>query len=257
MKILRAVQITDIHLLSEPGAKLYGVDTAISLQKVINAIANLSPLPDLIIATGDLAEEPTKKTYNRLRDILALANIPVYVLAGNHDDIDEMRGSLIGENIKFVDRVRIDGWNFMFVNSQQVGESYGFISSDEIALLKVNLEASGNVPVVVALHHTPMPICPRANCQLQNVTEFDQLMQSFRGVKAVIAGHTHIAAEQLNASHIQYTTPSTFAQVDHGLACDSDEGDFWSSHTMDGLSHGFRVLDLMADGQVNSQVHWV
>ncbi len=254
---IRAVQITDIHLLSEPGAKLYGVDTAISLQKVIDAIVNLSPPADLIIATGDLAEEPSKKTYNRLRGILALTNIPVYVLAGNHDDIDEMSGSLIGGNIKFVDRVRIDDWIFMFVNTQQVGESYGFISSDEMALLKANLEAAGDAPVVVALHHTPMPICPRANCQLQNVTEFNQLMQSFRSVKAVIAGHTHVAAENINASHIQYTTPSTFAQVDHGLASNLDEGDFWSSHTMDGSSHGFRVLDLMPDGQVNSQVHWV
>jgi len=257
MRTLRVAQITDIHLISEPGAKLYGVDTAISLQKVIDAIVNLSPPADLIIGTGDLAEDGSKTTYNRLRDILAIANIPVYVLAGNHDDIDEMRGSLINESIKFVDRTSIDDWIFMFVNSKLVGESYGFISSDEMALLKANLEAAGDAPVMVALHHTPMPICLRANCQLQNVIEFSQLMQNFPSVKAVIAGHTHIAAEKINASYIQYTTPSTFAQVDHSLASDSDEGDFWSTHTMDGLSHGFRVLDLMADGQVNSQVHWV
>ena len=257
MKPLRVAQITDIHLLSEPGAKLYGVDTAIVLQKVIDAIAQLSPMPELIIATGDLAEDGLRTTYNRLRDILTALYMPVYVLAGNHDDIGEMRLGLGGGNINFVDKHRVDNWNFIFVNSRLAGESYGFISPDEMSLLKTNLEVVGDAPVVVALHHTPMPICPQANCQLQNVSEFNRLIDKFPGVKAVIAGHTHIEAEKINPGYIQYTTPSTFAQADHRSASESDKTDFWTSHTMDGSSHGFRVLDLFPDGRVGSKVHWV
>ena len=257
MKSLRVVQITDIHLLAETGATLYGVDTAIALQKVIDAIVELSPLPDLMIATGDLAEDGSKATYNRLRDLLSGVNMPVYVLAGNHDDINAMHDSLVNQNIKFIDMARVDKWIFMFVNSQVVGESYGYISPDEMSRLKSNLELAGDTPVVVALHHTPMQICRRANCQLQNVTEFNQLMSRFSNIKAVIAGHTHIEAEKKCARHIQYTTPSTFAQIDHGLAAESGGENFWASHTMDSLSHGFRVLDLKPDGQFTSQVHWV
>jgi len=257
MKTLRVVQITDIHLLAEPDAKLRGVDTAIALQKVIDDIFELSPLPDLMIATGDLAEDGSKATYNRLRHLLASINIPVYVLAGNHDDIGEIHASLVDENIFFVSTARVGNWNFMFVNSQVVGESYGYISADEMSVLKGNLELAGDAPVVVALHHTPMQICPRAGCQLQNVSEFNQLLHGFPGIKVVIAGHTHVDAEKINASHIQYTTPSTFAQFDHGFASDSDTGGFWASHTMDGSSHGFRVLDLMPDGRIASQVHWL
>jgi Icc protein len=257
MKSLRVVQITDIHLLAGPGAKHYGIDTAVTLQKVIDAIIGLTPTPDLMIATGDLAEDGLEATYNRLGKLLAAVNMPVYVLAGNHDDIDKMHDSLVGGNISFVDMARVGNWVFVFVNSQVVGKSYGLISPDEMSLLKRNLELVRDAPVVVALHHTPMEICPRANCQLQNVTEFNQLLGSFPGIKAVIAGHTHVNAEKNNASHVQYTTPSTFAQIDHGLAGDSDSGDFWALHRMDGSSHGFRVLDLMAGGQVSSQVHWV
>ena len=257
MKTLRVVQITDMHLLAEPDAKLYGIDTAIALQKVIDAIVVLSPLPKLIIATGDLAQDGSKASYNRLRNIFATVNIPVYVLAGNHDVIDEMHDSLVDENINFVDMARVGRWVFIFVNSQVVGESYGSISPDQMSLLKSNLELACDAPVVVALHHTPMPICQQANCQLQNVSEFNRLMQSFPGIKAVIAGHTHIDAEKINASHIEYTTPSTFAQIAHGLASDFDAGDFWASHTMDGSSHGFRVLDLLPDGQISSRVHWL
>jgi len=257
MNSLRVVQITDIHLLAEPGAKLYGIDTAVVLQKVIDAIVGLTPPPDLMIATGDLAEDGSEATYNRLGKLLAAVNIPVYVLAGNHDDIDAMHDSLVGGNISFVNMARVDNWVFMFVNSQVAGKSYGFISPDEMSLLKANLELAGDASVVVALHHTPMETCPRANCQLQNVTEFNQLMDSFPGIKAVIGGHTHTNSEKYYVSHVQYTTPSTFAQIDHGLAGDSDSGDFWALHTMDGSSHGFRVLDLMPDGEVSSQVHWV
>jgi Icc protein len=257
MKTLRVAQITDIHLLPEPGAKLFGVDTAIALQRVINAIVELSPQPELIIATGDLAEDSSDKTYSRLRNILTGADIPVYVLPGNHDDSNAMRDVLVDSNISFVGMASRDNWNFVFVNSQAIGESYGYISADEMSSLKTNLAAVGDAPVVVALHHTPMPICPRANCQLQNVNELNQLLGEFPNVKAVIAGHTHIEAEEINGSHIRYTTPSTFAQVDHGQATDSEACDFWSSHTMDGLAHGFRVLDLMPDGTVNSRVHWV
>jgi len=257
MKSLRVVQITDIHLLAGPGAKLYGIDTAVVLQKVIDDIVGLSPPPDLMIATGDLAEDGSEVTYNRLGKLLAAVKMPVYVLAGNHDDIDKMHDSLVGGNISFVDMARVGNWVFVFVNSQVVGKSYGFISADEMSLLRGNLELAGDASVVVALHHTPMEICPRANCQLKNVNEFNELLGSFPGIKAVIAGHTHANAEKDNASHVQYTTPSTFAQIDHGLAGDSDSGDFWALHRMDGSSHGFRVLDLLPGGQISSQVHWV
>lgn len=257
MKSLRVVQITDIHLMAESGAKLLGVDTAVTLQKVLDTIAALSPPPEMIIATGDLADDGSVTTYKRLRHLLAGVDIPVYVLAGNHDGIDEMHDSLLDENINFVDTARVGHWTFMFVNTQVAGQSHGFISPDEMSLLKANLELAGEAPVVVALHHTPMLICREANCQLQNVTEFNRLLDGFPGIKAVIAGHTHIAAAKVNSSYTQYTTPSTFAQIAHGSGSDSFEGEFWKSHTMDGSSHGFRVLDLQPDGQFNSQVLWL
>ncbi len=257
MQTLRVAQITDVHLMAEPGARLHGVDTAATLQKVLDTIAGLLPQPEIIIATGDLAEDGSKATYKRFRHLLASVDIPLYVLAGNHDGIREMHDTLVGGNIRFVDMARVGFWIFIFVNTQVTGESYGYISPDEMSLLKANLELAGEAPVVVALHHTPMPVCLQSNCQLQNVTEFNQLLEGFPCIRAVIAGHTHIEAEKVNAGHIQYTTPSTFAQVDHDLASQSGSGDFWLSHTMDGSSHGFRVLDLQPDGKITSQVHWV
>ena len=257
MKTLRVAQITDIHLQAEIGSKLHGVDTAVTLGEVIGAIKQLSPVPDLVIVTGDLADDGSEATYKRLRKILATTRLPVYVLAGNHDDIDEMQRSLVGGNIYFKSMLKLDEWAFMFVNTRVEGEPFGWIDSQEQLLLESNLSSVEDLSVLLALHHSPMAICSSAGCQLKNAEEFTRLVESFPRVKAVIGGHTHTAAEKKNKSHTQFTSPSSFAQVLHDQPKDinAPQG-FWETHRLQQASHGFRVLDLHPGGQISSELHW-
>ncbi len=67
---IRVVQLTDIHLTATTGSELDGVDTALALESTITAISQLPKMPDVIIATGDLAEHGSKIAYARLRDLL-------------------------------------------------------------------------------------------------------------------------------------------------------------------------------------------
>jgi Icc protein len=257
MKTLRVAQITDIHLQAEIGSKLHGVDTAVTLGEVIAAIGKLSPAPDLLIVTGDLAEDGSKVTYRRLHEILAATGLPVYVLAGNHDDIDEMQRSLVGGNIFFQSMLKLDEWAFLFVNSKVNRESFGGIDASEWLLLESNLNSVEDQSVLLALHHSPMAICSSAGCQLKNAEEFTRLVESFPRVKAVIGGHTHTAAEKKNKSHTQFTSPSSFAQVLHNQPKDinAPQG-FWETHRLQQASHGFRVLDLHPGGEISSELHW-
>ena len=257
MKTLRVAQITDIHLQAEIGSKLFGVDTAATLGEVIVAIRKLSPVPDLVIVTGDLADDGSKATYRRLREILAAINLPVYVLAGNHDDIDKMHESLVGGNVYFESMLRLDEWAFMFVNSRVEGESFGWIDPHEQLQLVNNLNSVDDLPVLLSLHHSPMAICSSAGCQLKNAPDFTRLVDSFPGVKGVIGGHTHTAAEKKNSGHIQFTSPSSFAQILHDQPQDINEGEgFWGTHRLKPASHGFRVLDLHPGGQISSELYW-
>ncbi|MCZ6470594.1 MAG: metallophosphoesterase [Gammaproteobacteria bacterium] len=257
MKILRVAQITDIHLLAENGSMLHGVDTAVTLGEVTCAIKKLFPVPDLIIVTGDLADDGSRETYKRLRKILSATNLPVYVLAGNHDDIGEMHESLVGGNIHFKSMLILNGWAFMFINSKVDGESFGLIDPHEQSQLENNLNSVDNLPVLLALHHSPIEICSSADCQLKNASDFTHLLERFPGIKGVIGGHTHTAAEKRNPGHIQYISPSSFAQILHDQPEDlSADGGFWSSHRLKRASHGFRVLDLRPDGRISSEVHW-
>ncbi len=100
-------------------------------------------------------------------------------------------------------------------------------------------------------------ICSSTDCQLKNARDFTHLLERFPGIKGVIGGHTHTAAEKRNPGHIQYISPSSFAQILHDQPEDlSADGGFWSSHRLKRASHGFRVLDLRPDGRISSEVHW-
>ena len=258
MKNLRLVQITDIHLLKDENAELYGVDTADTLRRVVKVIANLEPAVDCVIATGDLAEDGKAETYQRLKHLLEPLDKQVYCLPGNHDDISEMQNELNDNNIHFVGKHQQDDWGFIFLNSQVMEQSHGFINAAEMQRLEAELVRMDNLNVIIALHHTPIDSCGSTGCHLHNVDEFRDLISNFSNVKAVVAGHTHNPDENRLNHFCEYTTPSTFAHVTHTPAGQSDSpDDFWSCHKMDNTKQGFRILDLGQDGSIQSEVVWV
>ena len=52
---MRIVQVTDCHIVAEPGRRIYGTDTFCSLRAVLKQA--LATRPELILATGDLSED--------------------------------------------------------------------------------------------------------------------------------------------------------------------------------------------------------
>ncbi len=146
----------------------------------------------------------------------------------------------------------------MFLNSKVENESFGLMDVQEKSELEKNLLAVGEMPVLMALHHSPISICSDVGCQLKNADELTRLAESYPVVKGIIGGHTHTVAEQKYRSHVQYTSPSSFAQVLHDQPPDPDAGEgFWGSHRLQDSSHGFRVLDLLPGGEIRSEVRWV
>lgn len=255
---IRVVQITDIHLTAKPGTELYGVDTAQSLENIIEAIKKLPVKPDVIITTGDIAEDGSKSAYSRFQDLVAGLNIPVYVLPGNHDDISNMGSSFKTEGFHCTAAMRLKNWGFVFVNSQVEGHSHGDVGLDELAEMEKSISELSGLPILVSLHHSPSNMCPSSGCQLKNAAEFTAALNQHPNVKGVIAGHTHNAYEINAGGHTQFTTPSTFAHATHAQPGASvDHEDFWSSHSLDGSLQGFRILDLFPDGVIRSEVCWI
>jgi len=257
MKSSRVVQITDLHILPEAGATLVGVDTAQSLSKVLDDIGQLSPPADLIIASGDLTDDGSPAAYRRLRDLFKPADRPIYVLAGNHDETANMNEYLVAGNIFHQKQQMIGGWQILYLNSKVEGHSHGQIADEELRWLRSTLGAN-NSPTLLVMHHTPLRLCASPSCQMENDEALLSLLVDYDSVKALIAGHTHNHVEEHHAQCLVMTTPSTMIQVTHnqkeGFKTNSE---FWDYHQADNSRHGYRLLDMHADGSFTSEVHWV
>ncbi|MBL8219981.1 MAG: metallophosphoesterase, partial [Bryobacterales bacterium] len=79
-------QISDLHLRASGGPLQGRIDTIGALADCIAHIIRLWPRPDLVLATGDLTDLALPEDYALLRRMLRNVPMPVYVIAGNHDD---------------------------------------------------------------------------------------------------------------------------------------------------------------------------
>ncbi len=258
MDRLRIVQITDLHILADENADLSGVNPIQSLNHVVENINSLSPQAELVIASGDLTDEGSPAAYHLLRKTLHELTCPVYVMAGNHDETEVMRSELPGDNVFCQRQVDVGNWRLLLVNSKLPGSSCGFISDDEFAWLDKCLNSDIDRPVVLAMHHTPLKLCATHSCQVENTDDFLAKVKNYKQVKGLLAGHTHNAVEQTFDQLTVMTTPSTMVQVTHNQTdAMPNHGQFWDYHRADNSKHGYRVVDLYADGKLETDVQWV
>ena len=78
-------QISDIHLVPNGELAYEAADTANALGKVVDHINGLSPAPDVVIVTGDIADGGRLDSYHMARELLAPLAMPVFMVPGNHD----------------------------------------------------------------------------------------------------------------------------------------------------------------------------
>ena len=85
---LTVLQITDTHLLDSPRSTLHGVNTQDSLEAVLDqALGEVAP--DVVLATGDIAQAATETVYQRFRDTITSRYAgPCLCVPGNHDRRD-------------------------------------------------------------------------------------------------------------------------------------------------------------------------
>lgn len=109
---LSIAQITDIHLFTDEKQKLLGLPTTQSFQAVIEQLTSLQPRPDLLLLTGDLSQDGTPESYERLQNLLIPLAIPAYWLPGNHDCMSAMQQVLNRAPVSPRKAFTQGGWNF-------------------------------------------------------------------------------------------------------------------------------------------------
>ncbi len=247
--MLKVLHITDPHLKPRSGDTMFGIDTEEFFQRAL-AHANQHNGPfDLILLTGDLAQDPSADTYQRILKHLLNYDTRCLCLPGNHDDFDMMKHYLNRLPVSCDKLLALDDWQVIGLNSQIPNSPVGELSSEELAFLERSLAATRNRHTLIAVHHHCIPSGSDwlDTMQIQNSDAFLSLVKAFPQVKAVIFGHVHQALSiTVNQLAILGTPASSFQFMPNS-----------TEFSISDLPPGYRVLELSADGHVESVCHYL
>jgi Icc protein len=176
-------------------------ESARALSAAVDAVLGLSTRPDAVLITGDLVTDPGAREYERVRELLARLTVPVYVLAGNHDDRDALREyfaldgptGAVGEPFQYA--TEIGSLRLIACDTTLPGHEDGALGPERLAWLEARLEAAAGTPTVIALHHPPLRTGNRAFDTI-GLAEADRialgdLVARFVDVRRIVGGHFH------------------------------------------------------------------
>ena len=243
---LSIIQLTDLHILSNPGDKLLGIDTEYYFQNIFEHALKTQPNPDLILFTGDLAQDPCPSSYKRIYSELEKSPATCVCLPGNHDDFSIMKKILNQKNVSCNKQVLLGNWQIICLDSQKPGEESGYLSAQELAFVEDCLKPLPDHYALIAVHHhcTPTGSPWMDVMQIENSNEFLDLLANFANVKAITTGHIHQDLNHKKNRVKIFGSPSTCFQ----FKPNSQE------FAIDETAPGYRLFKLYADGRIETKI---
>jgi Icc protein len=242
---LRVIQLTDFHIKTTPGSRLWGVDVDAGLSAVLACIQERHPEPDFMLATGDLVgDEP--EAYDRVREFLEPLGIPVYCLPGNHDFPARMAQTLRHGWVRWQRSFIAGGWQIVLLDSSVPGTPEGHLAYDELAFLDTALVMHPDLPTLVCLHHNPVPTeTPWLDTMtVANGPALFAVLDRYPQVQAVIWGHLHAEFSARRGKVQLLGTPATCIQFKPKTP----------EPQLDDLPPGYRWFELYPDGRLETGV---
>lgn len=161
----RILQLSDPHLLADPrGTYRDRAPLPLLRHGLAHAWAQAiagGRAPDLLLISGDLCQDESWGGYARLRDLLAGVAVPLALLAGNHDDATLLTAALVRRAVLAPALIPLGEWDLLLLDSHRPGCTEGWLGALQLEWLRSRLaERAGRsaVPLLVAVHHPPVPI---------------------------------------------------------------------------------------------------
>ncbi len=246
---LLVAQITDTHLFAQEEQKLLGLTTVDSLRAVVERLIQLQPKPHILLVTGDLSQDETEQSYQRLQDVLSTLEIPTYWLPGNHDNLTVMQQVLNQPPIFAEKSFTAGGWHFLLLSSWLPGCVHGELSPASLEWLGQQLQLISKQPTLISLHHPPCSIDSDwlDAINLRNQEDFFAVIDRYPQVKLVVFGHIHQVFDDQRRGVRYLGSPSTCVQFKPKSA----------EFALDQALPGFRFLTLLPDGTFETKIEWV
>jgi 3',5'-cyclic-AMP phosphodiesterase len=219
-------QLTDSHI----GADWGGTDPVARLDAAVAAVGAMRPLPDVVLVSGDLADNATDAEYEELRELLAPLRAPLHVLAGNHDDRRALRRHFDlpggdGEPVQYA--VDLGALRLVVIDSTRPGHDDGELDAERLDWLDATLAAAPDAPTLLAMHHPPIsigiPVWDAIGLPDDDRRALGEVIARHQQVRRIVAGHVHRAISGELAGRAVLTVPSTYVQARLDFEADAIE----------------------------------
>lgn len=246
----RILQITDTYLFADKRESLLGINTYRSYHAVLDAIQIQRRELDLIVATGDLAQDHSLAAYQHFAEGIFRLPVPCVWLPGNHDYHPSMVDALTASGIAPSKQVLLgdrDSWQIILLDSQVYGVSYRKLSEYHLEWMARCLQAHPERYTLLLLHHHPIPCgCTWLDQHsLRNPHMLVTILLRYPKMITLVCGHIHQDLDLEWQGRCLLTTPSTCVHFKPHSA----------HFSINDVSPGWRYLDLMPDGCVETQVY--
>lgn len=241
------LQVSDLHILPKPGDTLLGIDTEHYFREVMKVAHERHGRFDLIVVSGDLAQEPCMASYQRIHKIFSDYQTKTVCFPGNHDDIPLMATSLNKGMISCEKQIELKNWQLICLNSQKPNDESGLLAPQELDFLKKSLQQNRKLYVMLAVHHHCIPCNSEwlDNMLIENSDQLFDCLKPYPEVKLIVTGHIHQTIETQQQGITILSTPSTCFQFKPKC----------KNFTLDPITPGYRLIQLSNEGQINTQVH--
>ncbi len=227
-----------------------GLNTYDSFRSIIDRVSTGKRKPDAVIATGDLVQDETRKGYERFRGLVGELNVPVHCIPGNHDSPQIMAEILNEPPFQFCGSAIYQNWCLIMLNSVVRWDDGGLLEASQLEILDQTLDANKSQHALICMHHHPIPMGSAwmdGGLGLRNSDEFFKVIDQYDNVRGVAWGHVHQASDRERNGVTLFSTPSTCAQ----FLPNSD------LFMMDTRPPGYRWVNLMPDGSIETEVVWL
>ena len=213
-------QVTDLHLHADAGHP-----NLARFHRVLDHLLSLRPQPELLVLSGDLADDGAPESYRHLREALARwpRALPVRFALGNHDRRDAFRAVFGDAHFAsgFVQgRSGFGELQVLVLDSLEEGRHGGAFCEARAGWLRQAVQASGAAPLLVFMHHPPadvgIPWIDPGPGQ-DWITRLDGALQGAQ-VVGICSGHVHLGGMFRWRGRQVLTCPSSSSDLSLGFA---------------------------------------
>lgn len=244
---ITVLQISDLHILPGPGEKMLGVDTEFYFECILELAHQNRNRYDLILLTGDLAQNPCLESYQRIFKKIKHYDTETICLPGNHDDFNLMTQVFNSGSVNCKNHKLFPYWQIVCLNSQIVGQPGGHLAERQLDQLEAYLKRHADMWTLIAVHHN----CLATHSQWLDTMTIDNSaalfarISKYPKVKAITTGHIHQVMHREHQSILNLGTPSTCFQFTPNS----------ENFSLDKTMPGYRVFQLFPEGTLKTEIY--